>query len=121
MKVNSLVIGFISGFAVAGVGVLFSTPASGKEVRTNLKETKEETILLLKDVQKAVIQLKNDCISAANISKEQVNLFIKDVKELIQEWNEDTKEHTEAIQVHIKDVETAISELEAAISPTPAK
>ena len=31
MKANSLVIGFISGFAVAGVDVLLSTPASGKE------------------------------------------------------------------------------------------
>ncbi len=121
MKANSLVIGFISGFAVAGVGVLLSTPASGKEIRTNLKETKDETALLLKDVQKAVIQLKNDCISAANISKEQVNLFVKDVKELIREWNEDTTQHTKAIQVHIQDVETAINELEAAISPTPAK
>lgn len=121
MKANSLVIGFISGFAVAGVGVLLSTPASGKEVRTNIKETKDETVLLLKDVQQAVIQLKNDCISAANISKAQVNLFIKDAKELIQEWNKDAKQHTEAIQVQIKDVETAISELEAAISPTTAK
>ena len=121
MNAKSIVIGFISGFAVAGVGVLLSTPASGKEIRTNLKESKDEAVLLLKDVQRAIIELKNECVSAANISKTQVNLFIKDVKELIHEWNEDTKPHTEAIQVHINDVETAINELEAAISSTPAK
>ena len=121
MKAKSLGIGFITGFDVAGVGVLLSTPAPGKEVRSNLKETKDETVLLLQDVQEAVIQLKNDCISAANVSKAQVNMFIKDVKELIQEWNADAKQHTDAIQVQIKDVETAINELEAAITPTPAK
>jgi gas vesicle protein len=121
MKGKSLLIGFISGFTVAGVSVLLSTPSSGQDVRYKLKQSKDETMDLLQDVKRSIVQLKEECVSATTISKTQIQAFIQGVKETLEEWKQDSKAHTTAIQVQINDVETAIQELETAISPLTAK
>ena len=121
MKAKSLLIGFISGFTAAGVTVLLSTPSSGQEVRLKIKQSKDETGALLQDVKRSIIQLKEECISATSVSKNQIQSFIKGVKEALEEWKHESQTHTTAIQVQITEVETAIQELETAISPLTAK
>ena len=121
MNTKSLFVGFISGFTIAGISVLLSTPSSGKEIRYRLKLSKEETTALLQDVKKSVVQLKEDIGTATTVSKTQIQDFVKGVKEALEDWKKDSKMHTTAIQVQIEDVETAIQELESAISPLTTK
>lgn len=121
MKGKSLLIGFISGFTVAGVSVLLSAPSSGQELRVKLKQSKDETMDLLQDLKKSIVQLKNESVSATTVSKTQIQAFVKGVKEALEEWKQDSQAHTSAIQIQINDVETAIQELETAISPLTTK
>ena len=121
MKAKSLLIGFISGFTAAGVTVLLSTPSSGQEIRLKLKQSKEETGALLRDVKRSIVQLKEECVSATAVSKTQIRVFIKGVREALEEWKQESQTHTTAIQVQINEVETAIQELETAISPLTTK
>ena len=121
MKAKSLLVGFISGFTAAGVTVLLSTPSSGQEFRLQLKQSKDETVALLQDVKRSIVQLKEECVSATTVSKTQIQSFVKGVKEALIEWKQDSQTHTMAIQVQINEVETAIQELETAISPLTTK
>lgn len=121
MKAKSLLIGFISGFTVAGVSVLFSTPNSGKELRLQLKQSKDETMDLLQNVKRSIVQLKEECVSATTVSKTQIQDYVKGVKEALEEWKQDSQAHTNAIKGQINDVEVAIQELETAISPLTTK
>jgi gas vesicle protein len=121
MKAKSLLIGFISGFTVAGVSVLLSTPNSGKELRLQLKHSKDETMDILHDLKGGILQLKEECVSATTVSKTQIQDFVKGVKEALEDWKQDSQVHTNAIQVQINDVEIAIQELETAISPLTTK
>lgn len=121
MKGKSLLIGFISGFTVAGVSVLLSAPSSGQELRVKLKQSKDETMDLLQDLKRSIVQLKDESVSATAVSKTQIQAFVKGVKEALEEWKQDSQAHTSAIQIQINDVETAIQELETAISPLTTK
>lgn len=121
MKTKPLLIGFISGFTVAGISVLLSTPSSGKELRGKLQDSKEEAMTMLQNMKESITQLKVEAASATAIGKSQITYFMNEMKDLISDWQKDASMHTNNIQMQINDVETAIQELEAAISPINSK
>lgn len=111
-KRKSIICGFIVGGIVSAAATLLSTPASGKEMRTNIKNQREE-------VAKSFERIKNDgSLLAEQItqtSKEGAALIKDlslDVKDSIESWKHTIEPHQKRIQTHLAQIEDRLKELE---------
>lgn len=112
MKAKHVMLGFLTGAAVAGITTLLCTPASGKNIRKNITTNKDDFQTMYLDLKAKIQEMKQEATSASLVSKEAITLFITDVKALIQSWKEDIEPHKNEIQVRIKEIENVLSELE---------
>ncbi|WP_026692652.1 YtxH domain-containing protein [Peribacillus kribbensis] len=119
MKVKSLLLGVLTGTIVAGAGTLLAAPSSGRELRRRIQENKDEIISILSDIKEKALDVKNEVISASSTSKDSLKAFTAEVKNLIQNWQQDIEPHKSEIQMRIAEIEGAIQELEGVVS-TPS-
>lgn len=116
MNGKHLLLGIVTGAAIAGIGTLLYTPASGKNLRKNLKENKDELQDICKELKLKVNEMKEESLSASKVSKETVKLFISESKELVQAWKSDVEPHKNEIQKRIKEIENTLGELEDVVA-----
>ena len=116
MNGKHLLLGIIAGAAIAGIGTLLYTPASGKNVRKNLKENKNELQDIYKELKLKVNEMKEESISASKVSKETVKNFIAESKDLVQAWKSDIEPHKNELQKRINEIENSLGELENIVS-----
>ncbi|MEH6943550.1 YtxH domain-containing protein [Bacillus sp. JJ722] len=122
MNAKHVMLGFLAGAAVAGIGTLLCAPASGKDLCKNISNNKENFQNVYLDIKLKIKEMKHETVSASLVSKEAVTLFISDVKALIHSWKEDIEPHKNEIQIRIKEIESALGELEQVVSlPTANK
>ncbi|WP_050614236.1 YtxH domain-containing protein [Bacillus testis] len=120
MKGKNVMLGFLAGAAVGGIATLLYAPASGKDLRKNIKENKEDIQVILADIKERIKDMKSETVSASNVSKETIKVFVSDVKERISAWKTDIEPHKQDIQYRIKEIESALGELEQVVSTSPA-
>lgn len=113
MKAKSILTGFLTGALIAGVSTLLYAPASGKDLRKRINKNIEEIMSLITEMTEQIKEMKDEAITASNVSKESMKDFISDVKILIQNWKENIEPHKEEIGLKMKEIESALSELEA--------
>ncbi|MCT2535568.1 YtxH domain-containing protein [Aquibacillus koreensis] len=109
---KSLLLGFLVGGAVGATATLFSTPKSGKQLRTDLK-VKSEELAGLVDKMKDEGKLLTEQI--ANTSKEGAALIKElsaDVKTSLESWRNTIEPHQKNIQKHLAQIEESLKELE---------
>ena len=103
---------FFAGAVVAGVGTLLFAPTSGKNLRKNIVENKEDFQEIFVEIKSKINQMKQETVSATHVSKEVISVFISEVKDLIQSWKKEIEPHKNEIQFRIKEIENALGELE---------
>lgn len=122
MNAKHVMLGFLAGAAVAGIGTLLYTPASGKDLRKNISNNKDNIQSIYLDIKSKIQEMKQETVSASLVSKEAITLFITDVKALLHSWKEDIEPHKNEIQFRIKEIESALGELEQVVAiPTANK
>ncbi len=120
MKMKSLLIGFVTGAIVAGTATILSAPSSGRNLRIRLQNSKDELLATAEELLTKIYEIKNEALTAAQLSKESILLFISDVQFLIEDWKREMEPSKTELVKHIQEIETSLKELEDLI-PTSTK
>ncbi len=116
MKLKSLVIGMVVGGVVGATSTLLSTPASGREVRNQLKESKDQWRNVIEELKTNVTDLKNSLQHLSAEGKDTVSKLSADLKVTIQQWKEQTEPHSKRIQEELDLIQNTLSQLETSIN-----
>lgn len=113
---KSLALGVLFGAAVGAAATLLTTPTSGKELRTKVKDQSIEWKEILENLKLDGLRLKNQI---AATSKEGVSL-IKDLthemKNSIVEWKEAVEPHQQNIHQYLEQIESSLKDLEEKVN-----
>ncbi|RFU62116.1 YtxH domain-containing protein [Peribacillus glennii] len=119
MNAKSFIVGFLTGTVIAGAATMLNAPTSGKELRTKIKDNKDEILATLAEVKERLIDIKDETAQASKVSKDSINSFIADVKILIENWKQDIEPNKQELTSHIQEIESSISELENTATASP--
>lgn len=121
MKASTFFTGLITGLAAGAAATLFSTPQSGKELRTSVKSSSDDWKERLADVKEQVNGLKESINQLKLESKSHIPAAVDGLKQSMQEWQEDTAPAKEHLQLEIMAIQNAIEELQKSISKDKKK
>ncbi|MBA4535671.1 YtxH domain-containing protein [Bacillus aquiflavi] len=116
MKAKPFLFGFFIGGVAAGISMLLSTPSPGKELRIELKNCKDEWVHRLTDLKSNLAEIKKATNILSEESKSIIITFMKDIKNLINQWKSEIKPHQHKIKLEMIEIEKAINDLEASLS-----
>jgi gas vesicle protein len=116
MKASTFFIGLAAGSVAAAITVLYSTPQSGSQLRTSVKDASSEMKGLFKDVKVKVDDLKESISHLAKEAKETVPTTIDGIKGSVEQWQQSTESNRERMEKEIAAIQTALEELERNIA-----
>lgn len=114
-KTKSFVTGLICGGAVAGLAVLFSTPSSGKVMRSKLKEKGNDFKKTLTDITADTKLLKDQILETASDSKTVFQELRDDMQGSLSTWKQDISQNKRHIEQEIQDIQKSIEKLQQAV------
>ncbi|MEH7457684.1 general stress protein [Bacillus pseudomycoides] len=114
-KAKSFVTGIICGGAVAGLAVLFSTPSSGKVMRSKLKEKGNDIKKTLADITADTKLLKRQIVETASEGKEVFQGLKDDMQDTLSTWKQDISQNKRHIEQEILDIQKSIEKLQQAV------
>ncbi|WP_010093716.1 YtxH domain-containing protein [Ornithinibacillus scapharcae] len=113
---KSLALGVLFGAAVGAAATLLTTPTSGKDLRTKVKDQSIEWKELLENLKQDGLRLKNQI---AATSKEGVSLMkdlTHEMKNSIVEWKESVEPHQQNIHQYLEQIESSLKDLEEKVN-----
>ncbi|QTD42833.1 YtxH domain-containing protein [Sporosarcina sp. Te-1] len=116
MKASTFVLGIIAGSAAAAVTVLYSTPQSGKELRSSVKSASSDLKYKLQDVKVKLADMKHSVKHLANEAKEYIPQTVDGVKESIEKWQMSTASNQVRLEKEILAIQNSLEELEKSIA-----
>ncbi|MGK7379538.1 YtxH domain-containing protein [Planococcus sp. 1R117A] len=116
MKASTFFIGLATGLAAGAAATLFSTPQSGKELRSSVKTASTDWKEKLSDVKEKVNGLKESVAKLSDEAKTTVPEATDGLKASMQEWQESTAPAKEHLQLEILAIQNAIEALQNSIS-----
>ncbi|WNS76767.1 YtxH domain-containing protein [Bacillus sp. DTU_2020_1000418_1_SI_GHA_SEK_038] len=112
MKAKSLLIGFFIGGSASGISTLLTAPNSGKETRQNLIENVKNIQKQMAELKSQIIDLKDTAVRASKEGKVIIAEFSSDVITMVDEWKRDIQSNQQILHKEIHVIEEAISDLE---------
>jgi gas vesicle protein len=121
MRASTFFMGLTTGLAAGAVAVLFSTPQSGKELRTSVKTASTDWKEKLNDVKEKANDLKESINTLTLEAKEQLPETVDGLKKSLEKWQEETAPAQEHLQLEILAIQNSMEALEKAISKNRKK
>lgn len=112
MNKKMLTYGLVVGGVVGAATALLSAPLSGKDLRKQVKEAKNEWIRIANEFKVNAAEMKD---SVTKLSKEGTAIIKElatDVKSVVEEWQQDIEPTKESMQQEIKNIQQTIADLE---------
>ncbi|QBP40429.1 YtxH domain-containing protein [Paenisporosarcina antarctica] len=116
MKASTFFIGLVTGVVAGTATVLFSTPQSGSDLRSNFKTASSDWKEKLSEVKFQISDLKESIAGLSKEAKTKVPQTIDDLKESVQEWQTKTGPIQENLQTEITSIQMALEELEKSLA-----
>jgi gas vesicle protein len=116
MKASTFFIGLAAGAVAAAVTVLYSTPQSGSQLRTSVRDASSDMKFLFKDVKVKVDDLKESISHLTKEAKETVPSTIDGIKGSVDQWQQSTDSNRARMEKEIAAIQTALEELEQTIA-----
>lgn len=116
MKASTFFIGLVTGVVAGTATVLFSTPQSGSDLRSNFKTASSDWKEKLSEVKFQISDLKESIAGLSKEAKTKVPQTIDDLKESVQEWQTKTGPIQENLQTEITSIQKALEELEKSLA-----
>ncbi|MGE6489046.1 YtxH domain-containing protein [Paenisporosarcina sp. NPDC076898] len=125
MKASTFFVGLVSGVVAGSAAVLFSTPQSGSDLRSNVKTASSDWKEKLSEVKFQISDLKQSIAGLTKTAKTDVPQTINELKQSVQQWQSETAPIQESLQNEIASIQLAMEELEKSITkhqkdPAPA-
>ncbi len=112
MNKKMLTYGLLVGGAVGAAAALLYAPLSGKELRKQMRESKDEWIKIASEFKENATDLKESVTKLSLDGKEIIKELATDVKMAVEEWQHEIEPTKEAMQTEIKNIQKTIAELE---------
>ncbi len=116
MKASTFLVGLGAGLLAGSTAVLFSTPQSGTEMRTSVKNVSADWKDKLSEVKFQLSDLKQSISNLTKESKTQVPQTIDELKKSVQKWQTETAPIQENLQNEIASIQMAMEELEKSLA-----
>lgn len=116
MKASTFFIGLAAGSVAAAITVLYSTPQSGSELRTSVKNASTDMKEMFQDVKEKVSDLKVSISKLTKEAKETVPNAIEDIKDSVEQWQDVTKSNKVRMEKELSAIQEAIENLEKTIA-----
>ena len=116
MKASTFFVGLVSGVVAGSAAVLFSTPQSGSDLRSNVKTASSDWKEKLSEVKFQISDLKQSIAGLTKTAKTDVPQTINELKQSVQQWQSETAPIQESLQNEIASIQLAMEELEKSIT-----
>jgi gas vesicle protein len=116
MRASTFFMGLATGLVAGAAATLFTTPQSGKELRTSVKSTSTDWKERLSDVKEKVNDLKESVAALSAETKSQVPAAMDGLKKSMETWQHSTVPAKEHLQLEILAIQKSIEELQKSIS-----
>jgi len=116
VKVSTFLVGLATGVLAGSTAVLFSTPQSGSELRTNVKTVSSDWKEKLSEVKFQFSDLKQSISKLTSESKVQVPQTVEELKKSVQKWQTDTAPIQDNLKNEIESIQKAMEELEMSLA-----
>jgi gas vesicle protein len=116
MKASTFFVGLVTGVIAGSAAVLFSTPQSGSELRSNVKTVSSDWKEKLSEVKFEISDLKQSIAGLTKEAKTEIPQTIEELKRSVQKWQMETAPMQENLQNEIASIQMAIEELEKSLA-----
>ena len=116
MKASTFFTGLAAGSVAAAVTVLYSTPQSGRQLRTSVKSASSDMKEVFKDLKVKVADLKESISHLKKEAQVTVPSAIEGIKDSVEKWQQSTEPNRERMEKEIAAIQTALEELEQTIA-----
>ncbi|MCC5802954.1 YtxH domain-containing protein [Rossellomorea vietnamensis] len=116
MNKKSLAYGLLIGGVVGGVASLLTSPSSGKEIRAQIKDKKDDWTVVIEDMKGHIGELKESIGTLSQEGKETVLQLSKDLQASFKQWQASTEPNNQRLQEEIQSIQRTIEELEKSIN-----
>ncbi|MCR8849610.1 YtxH domain-containing protein [Rossellomorea sp. SC111] len=116
MKKKSLAYGLLIGGVVGGVASLLTSPSSGKEIRAQIKDKKDDWTAVIEEMKGHIGELKESIGTLSQEGKETVLQLSKDLQASFKQWQASTEPNNQRLQEEIQSIQRTIEELEKSIN-----
>jgi len=115
MKASTFFVGLVTGVIAGSAAVLFSTPQSGSDLRSNVKTVSSDWKEKLAEVKFQISDLKKSIAGLSKEAKTEIPQTIEELKVSVQAWQSETAPMQENLQNEIASILTAMEELEKSL------
>ncbi|MGG3914759.1 YtxH domain-containing protein [Rossellomorea vietnamensis] len=116
MNKKSLAYGLLIGGVVGGVASLLTSPSSGKEIRAQIKDKKDDWTVVIEEMKGHIGELKESIGTLSQEGKETVLQLSKDLQASFKQWQASTEPNNQRLQEEIHSIQRTIEELEKSIN-----
>ncbi|MCA1059611.1 YtxH domain-containing protein [Rossellomorea aquimaris] len=116
MNKKSLAYGLLIGGVVGGVASLLTSPSSGKEIRAQIKDKKDDWTSVVEEMKGHIGELKESIGTLSQEGKETVLQLSKDLQASFKQWQASTEPNNQRLQEEIQSIQRTIEELEKSIN-----
>lgn len=116
MKASTFLLGLATGTVAAAITVLYSTPQSGSELRTTVKDASTDLKELFSDVKEKVNNLKGSISNLTKEAKETVPGAVGGLKQSLENWQESTEPNKKRLEKELSAIQAALENLEQSIA-----
>ncbi|WP_075619900.1 YtxH domain-containing protein [Paenisporosarcina indica] len=115
MKASTFFVGLVTGVIAGSAAVLFSTPQSGSDLRSNVKTVSTDWKEKLSEVKFQISDLKQSIAGLSKEAKTEIPQTIEELKESVQAWQSESAPIQENLQNEIASILMAMEELEKSL------
>jgi gas vesicle protein len=116
MKFKSLTYGILAGSAIGAIATFLSAPQSGKDLKLQIKQNKDEWKAVLTEIKTNAVEVKNSVSNLSTEGKQTVSTIKDGMKHSIQTWQGSTEPNIQHIKDDIAEIEQLTEKMEQKIS-----
>jgi len=116
MKASTFFLGIATGTVAAAITVLYSTPKSGSEIRTTVKDASTDLLEMCDDVKVKIIKLKGSISKLTKEAKETIPEAVDGFKQSFDKWQQTTEPNKNRLEQELSAIQDALESLEQTIA-----
>ncbi|WP_064092134.1 YtxH domain-containing protein [Rossellomorea aquimaris] len=116
MRKKSLGYGLLIGGVIGGISAILSAPSSGKDLRTQLKDKKDDWSQVFEDMKIHIGEIKDSIGTLSQEGKETVIQLSKDLQTSFKQWQASTEPNNQQLQEELQAIQKSIEDLENSLN-----
>lgn len=112
VRIKPFVMGIVSGGTAGALYVLFSTPSSGREFRSNAVAKSKELTHVLTRFNEESNQFKDQVSKSSKETLSLIRHLSEDISTSVEGWKQTIAPHQKNIQKYLEQIEESLADLE---------